>query len=225
MKLKFFSTDRGVSRLVTDYFEKFGELFVVSIKAQNGHHELIFKVSRDYSIRSVTTDLIVKISGVNVEVEYLEDDMNFDYYEQDLDLLQEIQTSLEMPKGIITEQSTFFHNMGSARGSVHTPCDSKTVELLDKMYIVYDDDDFLSELDDEESIIEDPSVEACIPKVVSFPVASNGLDFFNNKNNRLTLTRLNSGISPVVLSNHSCSPHAGSNDLAKQSASRRTMNK
>lgn len=84
MRLKFFSTERNISRTVTEFFEKFGELGVLSMKAYNGHHDLLFKVPREYSVRSVSTDLVVKVNGVDVLVEYPEDDINFDFYEKDL---------------------------------------------------------------------------------------------------------------------------------------------
>lgn len=151
------------------------------MKAYNGHHDLLFKVPREYSVRSVSTDLVVKVNGVDVLVEYPEDDINFDFYEKDLQLIQEIQSSLETPK-MITEQSTFFHHISSSRAS--NRCGSvQGVTFLDKEYIIgLDDEDCLSDLDLEETGLEDNDLfvgEESLKK----SSLSNGSDYFSTSNN------------------------------------------
>lgn len=204
LKLKFFSTERGSSRLVTDFFERFGELCVISMKAHAGHHEMTFKVSRDYSIRHLTTDMLVRVGGIVVEIEYQEDDLNFDYYEQDLDLLLEIQSSLEFSKTTAPEQSNYFYpSVPGPALSVNEPI---SMWLVDKEYFVDDDeDDFLSVLN--EDLEEDSISNAQSPFSVNSVIlnhncdsgATYGIEFFNTSRNRLTLTRLSANIiSPVT---------------------------
>ena len=195
MRLKFYSTERNISRIVTEFFEKFGDLGVLSIKAHNGHHDLLFKVPREYSIRSVSTDLVVKVNGVDVLVEYPEDDINFDFYEKDLQLIQEIQSSLETPK-IITEQSTFFHHISSSRAS--NRCSSiQAIQFLNREYLINQDDeeDCLSDLDFETELEDNDKVELeDTLKTYSF---SNGSDYFSTSNNSNYFSRIHQLINPI----------------------------
>lgn len=134
-------------------------------------------MSRGYSIRSVTTDLIVKISGVDVEVEYLEDYMNFDFYEQDLDLLHEIQTSLDSPT---TEQISFFQHMNYIPRCNRPPSVATKVELLSKTYVIDEDDDCLSDSDEEPTTVEDQSKDAYPSKASNSTKRSKGLTYFSS---------------------------------------------
>lgn len=193
LKLNFFSSERGVSRAVTDFFERFGELCVVSIKAHAGHHELTFKVSRDFSIRQYTTDLLLRVGDVDVQIEYPEDDINFDYYEQDLELLLEIQNSIDF--GAPTAEPPAFFNPTSAASSpalsIKAP---KTVWFMDKEYSIDQEEDCFSDDEEtEEHLAEDRQEreETYSPSTSIVSESSRyGIDYFSKTNSRKALSRL-----------------------------------
>ncbi len=201
LKLKFYSTERGASRQVTDFFERYGELCVISMKAHAGYHEMLFKVSRDYSIRHLTTDLLVRVGGIVVEVEYPENDLNFDYYQQDLDLLLEIQSSLEFCNGLTLEHNSSFFNP-SVPGPALSLNEPKTMWFVDKEYYIGDDEDDCLSIAEEDidensnSIVFTPlSIQADKLMENHYSNDTSGKNYFSESRNRLVLTRLNDNLA------------------------------
>jgi hypothetical protein len=154
--LRYYSTNRRASSLVFDFFSRFGDLEWVGLKAANGYHELSLNASKQFSVRELTTDLGVQVGDIWVELEYPEEMVSLQYFQNDLDLLKEIKNVNKEPIGSVSEQATFFRQniseeiIESSESSVISQ-EANIVELHGQNYRIENDELSLDEEEEEEN--------------------------------------------------------------------------
>lgn len=171
LKLRFTASNRLAPGLVVDFFSQFGQLSMVSMRAQHGIHELTFRAASSYSLRQFSTDLTFEVEGTVVRVEYPEEQLSSEYFQHELDMRCDLYSTASPSLKPAHTRATFFTSPASADSSFSTPADlsrdlKATVGLLNREYVI-NGDDALSALSEEEGS-DDEAVAWNHPRLSNF---------------------------------------------------------
>lgn len=203
LKATYSSSDRSVFSSVVELIGRHGEANLVSMKGQSGLHELMFRVPQNYSLREISTNLSINVSGCHVKLDYPETDYAIDYFQPELAFLDAKDPYAHLKaQPLVSEEARFFY---PSPEPVQPRAQAQKVEIWKNTYHIHDD-----ELSEEEDNLDDDFQEASDRRHLPEPSGqSAGLQFFNNTSissfmqNRGALIKPAGHMSPTGAASHS----------------------